>query len=65
VENPRGKSVVTTFLCLEVVITCSMDYLIKTWDTKSYKVIQVSGDKNRMAMVFWWREFWTNPKKSK
>jgi hypothetical protein len=42
-----------------------MDYLIKTWDTKSYKVIQVSGDKNRMAMVFWWREFWTNPKKSK
>lgn len=42
---------------LEVVITCSMDYLIKTWDTKSYKVIQVSGEKNRMAMVFWWGEF--------
>lgn len=59
VENPGGKSVVTTFLCLEVVITCSMDYLIKTWDTKSYKVIQVSGDqKPKGGMVFWWGEFW-------
>lgn len=41
----------------DVVITCSMDYLIKTWDTKSYKVIQeFEGHLNFVNQVVTYRE---------